>query len=440
VLIVTPAVPLPESASVTIAVNGVRDAAGNAAPPASATFTTAAGADVVRPSATSNVISTMPVNSVFDVVFSEPMDVPSVLASKDQFLYDNTTGYVSGGTMTFSADGRMMSFAPPANLVPGRGYSINLGSSARDLSGNTFTTLSVGFTAAAASDVTPPQVRAVNPGDGLISARRNAKIEILFDEPVALTSLGSVNVLVGGNPIAIASRTLSNANRLLTVTPAKLLSSNTVHVLSIAGIEDPASNAMPTVTTTFTTGGGTDLTGPTTPAFSPVAGSVNIPVGVAPAVTFAEAIDPVRVLSQFGGSNSGVYLRLTSTSVVVPSTLSFSADFRTVTITPTAPLAGATQYQIVASQIYDVAANNSSFGLLTSGFTTAGGGALLLPESFDFSVPPSRGTPAFQPITLVSGWTAPPPSCIAPPVSLATAFFIAPDTPSRIDVANKPPR
>jgi Bacterial Ig-like domain len=369
VLIVTPAVPLPDSASVTITVNGVQDRAGNAAPIATATFTTAAGADVVRPSGASNVAGSMPVNSLFEVVFTEPMDVPSVLVFKDQFLYDNTVGYLTGGTMTFTADGRTMTYVPSANLVAGRSYSINLNSNARDLAGNGLNNIGVGFSGTGV-DTTPPQIRAINPGDGLTAVRRNVKIEVLFDEPVDPTSLDSVNVLVSGSPIAIDSRTLSNGNRLLTLTPSALLAANTVHTISIAGIEDVAENQMPTVTTTFTTGSTTDLAGPAAPTFLPVNGSTNVLVGATLSVTFAEAIDPVRVLAQYGGSSSGIYLRLTATSAIVPSTLSFSADYKTVTIVPNSPLAAGTQYQIVSYQIYDMAGNLGGGGFLTSGFTT----------------------------------------------------------------------
>ena len=80
-----------------------------------------------------------------------------------------------------------------------------------------------------------------------------------------------------------------------------------------------------------------------------------MPVGTAPTVTFSEAIDPTSVI--YGGT-SGVTLLVAATSQAVPVVYSFSADRRTVTMTPVSPLAAGTQYRIQASSTTtDVAGN-----------------------------------------------------------------------------------
>jgi Big-like domain-containing protein len=77
-----------------------------------------------------------------------------------------------------------------------------------------------------------------------------------------------------------------------------------------------------------------------------------VSVNVAPQVTFDEAIDPLTVVGN-------VVLRLTATSVVVPASYGFSADYRTVTLTPAAPLAAGTQYTIAVTNfaVRDIAGN-----------------------------------------------------------------------------------
>ena len=439
-LVVTPAVPLPPQANVTISLNGVRDAAGNAAPAAAATFSAAAGADVVRPTATANVVATMPVNSVFDVVFSEPMDVPSVLVFQNQFLYDNTTGYVTGGTMSFSADGRSMTYVPPANLVAGRGYSINLSSSARDLPGNAFTALGLSFTAAAA-DTTPPQVRAVNPGDGLVAVRRNAKIEILFDEPIAPTSLSNVNVTRERR-----SDWDRNGHAVERESPADADAHGAPGVEHRPYDFDRRDRGRGRQRNADRDDGVHDRR-QHRPRVAAAAAVLAARRRHQRARRHGADGDVCRAdrsgarAAQFDGSNSGVYLRLTATSAVVPSTLSFSADFRTVTITPTAPLSANTQYQIVSNLVYDVAGNATTGGLLTSGFTTAGaGGMLTAPPLLDFRLSPQKNvTPAFPPVALVASWTVPAPSRVAPPPPTASSFSGV-ERPRAVDVANTPPR
>jgi Bacterial Ig-like domain len=132
---------------------------------------------------------------------------------------------------------------------------------------------------------------------------------------------------------------------------------NTVHTLSIDGVRDRAGNtAPPQAVSTFTTGTGVDLVSPlNTVVASPVNNATNVAVSTAPTVTFSEAIDPTTVV--YAGTSS-VVLQVAATNVAVPIVYSFSADRRTVTMTPVAPLAAGTQYRIrVSTAVTDVAGN-----------------------------------------------------------------------------------
>jgi hypothetical protein len=100
---------------------------------------------------------------------------------------------------------------------------------------------------------------------------------------------------------------------------------------------------MAAVTSSFTTGNGTDLVSPSATVIFTPDGTSPVPTTVNPTVQFSEAMDPVRTMSAPTGS--GVYLYQPSTGQFVTITISVSADYRTFTITPLSPLQSGTQYQ-----------------------------------------------------------------------------------------------
>jgi hypothetical protein len=67
---------------------------------------------------------------------------------------------------------------------------------------------------------------------------------------------------------------------------------------------------------------------------------------------------------------SSVTLRLTNTGEVVPASVSFSPDYRTVILTPLSPLVAATRYTVSTGfDLTDLAGNHLRFGM-SSAFTT----------------------------------------------------------------------
>ena len=115
----------------------------------------------------------------------------------------------------------------------------------------------------------------------------------------------------------------------------------------------------------FTTGPGATLLGPTVAGTNLLNGATAVPVSVTPTVTFSA---PINSLTTYGY----VVLRLSSTNSVVPSTLSFSADYKTITIMPNSPLSAATQYNVYVggSNITDQAGYLNQTGVTTRNFTT----------------------------------------------------------------------
>jgi hypothetical protein len=336
----------------------VEDLTGRAVPATSATFTTGNAPDVTAPTviATSTISGdpSVPLNSVFEWTYSEPVDAATVLNQTNVF-YDYSVGYVPGAQLTLSTDARTVTLVPPT-LAPGKLYAVFLGSVA-DLAGNVGGNVSISFTTTTAADNTPPLVVVMNPADGATAVPTNTRIRLAFNEPISATTLPNINILVSGLPLPVASRVLSNGDRVVTLTLTGLLAPNTAHTIS-ARVRDRAGNLMPSAaTSTFTTGSGVDLINlSSTVTASPVNNATGVAVGTAPSVTFTEAIDPTSVI--YGG-NGGVVLLVAATNQPVPITYSFSSDRRTVTMTPVSALAAGTQYRIqVSSATTDLAGNS----------------------------------------------------------------------------------
>ena len=146
--------------------------------------------------------------------------------------------------------------------------------------------------------------------------------------------------LTAGGPAIPINPSLSVGDELLTVTPNAPLTPNTSYSVTITGVQSVAGVAMTSpYIFNFTTGAGAQLHGTAALSAVPASGATGISAGVTPTVTFRNPIDPIS-------ANGNVNLLVNATGVPVPSTLSFSADFTTVTITPNAPLASGMQYQI----------------------------------------------------------------------------------------------
>ena len=119
----------------------------------------------------------------------------------------------------------------------------------------------------------------------------------------------------------------------------------------------------PSSTTTFTTGGGADLTPATITNISPGNGAGGVPTNALIQVQFSKRMDPLTV-------NTGDFLVFPqATFIPVAGTVSVSADGLTATFTPTTPLTPSTGYFVeVTSNVLDLEGLNLQ-GIFTS-FTT----------------------------------------------------------------------
>jgi len=99
---------------------------------------------------------------------------------------------------------------------------------------------------------------------------------------------------------------------------------------------------------------------------TPAANATAVPDNTVITLVFDSPIDPLTFDSSYGQ----VKLTLQSTGVTVPTTVTFSTDFKTAFLTPSASLTSGTTYNIIANYNYvtDQAGNFLNVGV-NQGFT-----------------------------------------------------------------------
>src|SRR6266853_3580902 len=110
------------------------------------------------------------------------------------------------------------------------------------------------------------------------------------------------------------------------------------------GIRDLTVTGVQTCALPISTGTGTDLVTPTVVSTFPTANQANVPVNSTLQAVFSQAMDP----ASFDVNNS--FTLRDASNNVIPATITFSADFKTVTLQPNSNLTG-------GGSLYDVGGN-----------------------------------------------------------------------------------
>jgi hypothetical protein len=333
---IIPQAPLPSSTQMAIAINGVTSVAGTSVTGQTTHFTTMAGPDfitpyVVNPSVQSG--QTVGNNAAFAMQFNKPMDQGSVDGA--------VVGVSSSGcyltpvqaSVSWSADQTTIFIAPTNPLTNATTYYL-YSQNLMDLSENSQTNFCVTFTTGNGSDTTGPVVQQVSPPSGLTGVPINAPVQILFNEPISGASLGGVT-LQQGSTVIPTTASLYDGDRGIQLLPSLPLATGTVYTINVTGVVDITGNAQSSFPSqSFTTGTGTDLVAPTVVSTNPTSGQTNVPDNSAVQVVFSEAMDP----ASFDPNTTFVLIGPGST--VVPATITFSPDYKTATLQPTASLTG----------------------------------------------------------------------------------------------------
>jgi hypothetical protein len=140
---ITPQAAMPANASVTVAIDGITDLAGNAVTPLTAHFTTLAGPDIAAPAVISTSVDSGARKSAVVFHFSKAMD-SRTLTGANFYLYDNDLDVYIPVNYRYSADGLTATMAPASPLPAG--HSIRIGvRNAQDMAGNAIAPFAMEF-------------------------------------------------------------------------------------------------------------------------------------------------------------------------------------------------------------------------------------------------------------------------------------------------------
>ncbi|MDJ0835210.1 MAG: Ig-like domain-containing protein [Acidobacteriota bacterium] len=381
-ILVTPHLPLQPGTAYNLVVSGLVDGAGNLSPEFTTGFTTGELPDVSRPVYINGNprpnASDVPINSIIQVGFNEPVD-PGSIFDNDFYLYQSGFGTVAG-TRSISNDGRTVTFVPESGLAAGEDFRLYF-YDVRDVAGNPITgTTSFRFYTGFDNDTTGPEVTMVSPPDGWTDTPLNPRIAIQFNEPIQAGGLEAVT-LSSGETTAV-TYTLSNGNRKLTLTPKRPLAPGTAYTLTINGQRDLAGNAMSQpVSTVFTTADDVDLLSPVLSWIDPVSGARDVPTNARVALVFNEAMDPTSILA------TQVYIRHIDAGRNLETERVFSDDLRRLLLIPAQLLIPANRYEVYVTGITDTAGNPLSGNSWRTTFTVGLSSADTAPNLIALSPP-----------------------------------------------------
>jgi hypothetical protein len=336
---IVPQAPLPSSTQMAIAIGGVTGEAGVSVASQTTHFTTMAGADfiapyVINPSVQSG--QTVGTNAAFAMQFNKPIDLGSIdgaAVGVSSFFCGVPAQFQAPATVSWSADQTTVFLSQTGALTAATTYYL-YSYYLTDLSGNPQQNFCVTFYSGTGTDTAAPAAQQVSPPSGLTGVPINAPVQVLFNEPISSASLAGVTLKQGSAVIA-ATVSLYDGDRGIQLLPQVPLATGTVYTINVTGVVDITGNAQSSFPSqSFTTGTGTGLVAPTVVSTNPASGATNVPDNTTVQVVFNEAMDP----ASFDQNNS--FTLKDSSNNVVPATITFSADYKTATLHPTANLTG----------------------------------------------------------------------------------------------------
>jgi hypothetical protein len=309
----------------------------------------------------------VPQNVQPQIQFSVPMNRSTFSLGNTSpetiFFYDNTTGKEIPGSISLDASGTFATIVPSEVLPAGRQFGIYLSyaASVQDTCGDNLGAYEFFFTTAFSPDSTGPSLTATSPenSDTNIPLNGNASggtpVVLQFSSPIdPITAQLGFSLEAGGNAVP-GNFTYSANDETITYTPVSPLTASTTYTVSYTDqITDYEGNPLSNPGSyTFTTGTTADTTTPAVTFVNPPNGVFGVGLNVTPQVTFSEPIDEITV-------TAGLTLYYQDSSVIVPATVTVSANRLLATITPSAPLLPNTYYLVYLCTYSDIAGNAGS--------------------------------------------------------------------------------
>lgn len=269
---------------------------------------------------------------------------------------------VSSSTQ-LSVAGAVVTINPTADLTANTPYYVHIANTAiKDLSNNNYAGIANNTTwnFNTNESVPPVLVAPFNPADNQVNVATITTLVVTFDEPVQVTSAGSVELFNSTGTLieafGSASSQLAIAGSTITLTPTSPLAESTgfyVHI-SAGFIEDLVGNDFAGIsdntTWNFTT---EDATEPSIATLSPIDNELNVAINIQPVITFSEDVALAAGDIELEDEDNGT----TETFNLTNGNMTVSGN--TVTLHPAGDLQPETHYHIVIDNnaIVDLSGN-----------------------------------------------------------------------------------
>lgn len=242
-------------------------------------------------------------------------------------------------------------------------------------------------------DTTRPSVKQVLPFNGQQNVPLNARIAVLFDEPIqpATVTTGSLFV-TGPNGFVQGTVAVSSDQQTAIFTPTQPLEATHGYAVSFStAITDLAGNALNPGATTFATGTSSDTTAPIVTHTSPQRDATSVPTNAIIRAYFSESLLNTTVTSQT--------VTLLAGGVLVPATVLLEHNNTVARLQPSVPLQANTLYTITVTPTVEDLSGNPFGTQFTSPFNTGAGADTTAPTVQTRT--PDDGASTVQPDTTI---------------------------------------
>lgn len=325
-------------------------------------------------------------NPVIDVQFCEPIDPATVTSGTFNVRANSSTpgsGTPIAGAISFANNNTLIRFTPSADFTLSQYFAVQMTSGIQDMASNAFA--GDGFwvyvQGSAVHDNTLLTVSSVTPVNAATGIGDNAPVRIVFSKAIdhLTANPSSVTLSSGGSlPYTYTLGTVNGSQTVMNLTPLAALPDNaTINVHVSTAVTDLTGASVPDFTSSFQTGAGGDFNGPVLVQRSiDDDNDIGVPTNTTFTMTFNKPLDPSTVNGNPSGNNTCCFFYYDSTAPgglsYPPSTVTLSADLKTVTIIPSSsltPSSGSMRYYWYSGA--DLNGNTMATG--SQFFTTAAG-------------------------------------------------------------------
>ncbi len=397
----------PYTATITTA---AKDFTGNALAAKHAwTFTTAPRLAVTS-TVPANGATNVPLNQKMTATFSVPMIASSITTPGVFTVAVANGGAAVAGTVTYDAASNTAIFAPTAALAASTQFTATVTTAAQAVQGDPLPASHIwSFTTGVTANATAPTVTSTDPTSAASNVPLNQRIAATFSTPMNpanLSAPGIFTVAVAGGGAAVPG-TVSYAGRTAVFTPTSSLLASTQYTGTVTNAaKDLTGVAMAAnFAWSFTTGSAANAVAPTITVTSPASAAMVVPIDKTVSATFSTAMDPTTITNaNFALAVAGPGGAATNGTVI------YDPASQIATFTPSANLAGNTQYTAtIANLVKDLSGNALATGAapnpwsFTTGAVAGSGPATInLGSTGSFAVMATAATTSTGP-TVING-------------------------------------